>query len=114
MARTQSLSLKASTGTIVKNADGTHEAAVLHIEPNEHVASGQVSIMLPVKRDANGNVEKDQGLVPGEYSISISLSKARQEPEVPNGSGNSDVHNVGTLESERAAARRRQSDVSGG
>lgn len=79
MKKVTSLSLRGTTGSIVKNADGTHESSVIHVTGTDKVSGGQVALMIPL------NGEEDAGLEPGEYSISISLVRSANAPADGNG-----------------------------
>lgn len=96
--KTTTLSLTGTTGTIVDNRDGTHESSVINVTDNQGM-TGQLSLLMP-KRVLEGK-DQEQGLQPGEYSISISLTRKAEEVKAARATDASADASVGTTTDRR-------------
>lgn len=75
------LALIATTGTVALNRDGTHESSVMNLATTDGKPVGQLSLLMPVTTNPKNTTPGvyDGGIEPGEYSISISLTRKAEE-----------------------------------
>lgn len=74
-----SLSLQGTTGTVALNRDGTHEGSVINLTDTNGKSMGQMSLLMPVTPDPKEAGRYSGGIEPGEYSISVSLTRKAED-----------------------------------